>query len=104
MPKYFLAYHGGKKPETPEAGQEFMGRWRAWMDSIDDSIVDRGHPAGMSKTLTADGVEDHGGSNPLSGISTVQAETIEAAIELAKGCPHLEHGTIEIAEAIDMEM
>ena len=104
MPKFLYAYHGGKKPETPEAGAEFMGRWRAWMQGLGDAVVDPGYPAGMSKTLSADGVEDHGGSNPLSGISIVEADDIDTAIEMAKGCPHLDHGTIEIAEAIDMEM
>lgn len=81
-----------------------MTKWRAWMDSIRASVEDPGFPVGMSKTVTATGVEDNGGSNPLSGIMIVKAETIEAACELAKGCPHLEHGTIEIAEALDMEM
>ncbi|MEM9278644.1 MAG: hypothetical protein AAGA76_08725 [Pseudomonadota bacterium] len=104
MAKYFYAYHGGKKPETPEAGMEFMNRWRSWMDSLGPAMVDRGYPAGMSKTLSSEGIADHGGSNPLSGISIVEADTIEAAIEMAKGCPHLDHGTIEIAEAMDMEM
>jgi hypothetical protein len=28
MPKYIFAYHGGKKPETPEEGMDFMARWR----------------------------------------------------------------------------
>ena len=104
MPKYFLAYHGGKKPETPEAGQAFMKRWMDWMDGAGEAMYDRGYPAGMSKTLSASGVEDNGGPNPLSGLSIVQADTIEDAIEIAKGCPHLDHGTIEIAEAMDMQM
>ena len=29
---------------------------------------------------------------------------MDAACEMAKGCPHLDHGTIEVAEVMDMEM
>lgn len=59
MPRFVFAYHGGKKPETPEAGQELMTKWRAWMDSIRASVEDPGFPVGMSKTVTATGVEDN---------------------------------------------
>jgi len=29
MPNFILAYHGGKKPETPEAGAAEMEKWKA---------------------------------------------------------------------------
>jgi hypothetical protein len=32
----------------------------------------------------------------------VKAESIDAAVEIAKGCPHLEIGTIEVAEVKQM--
>ena len=49
-------------------------------------------------------VADHGGANPLSGYAIVEAESFEAACELAKGCPILEsaNGTIEVAPIIEM--
>ena len=50
------------------------------------------------------GVSDDGGSNPLSGITVVKADSIDAAVEMAKGCPHLDHGTIEVVQMLDMEM
>lgn len=104
MSEYIFAYHGGKKFESPEAGKEFMGRWRDWSMSLGDVWVNPGSPAGMSKTVGADGVTDGGGSNPISGYSVVKADNLDAAIDLAKGCPHCEHGTIEVAELMDMEM
>ncbi|MEM7215869.1 MAG: YciI family protein [Pseudomonadota bacterium] len=102
MAKFFYAYHGGKRPETPEAGMEMMSRWNSWLDSLGAAAVDRGNPVGMSKTVSASGVVDNGGSNPLSGFSIVEADSIETAVELSKGCPHLDHGSIEIAEIMDM--
>ncbi len=102
MTKYIFAYHGGKMPETPEEGQQVMAAWKAWFEGMGSSVVDGGNPAGMSKTLTSGGVEDGGGANPISGYSLVEADSIDAACELAKGCPILNHGSVEVAEAMDM--
>ena len=106
MTKYLFVYHGGEKPETPEAGKEMMAQWRAWMEGLGDAVVDPGIPVGVSKTVGIDGVTDGGGSNPTSGITIVQADTMDAAIEMAQASPHigLNKGTIEVAEAMDMEM
>ena len=104
MPKFIFAYHGGKKPETPEAGMEFMARWRAWSSANDAAFTNKGAPAGPSKTVSADGVADDGGANPLAGYSVVEVDSMEAALAIAKECPHLDHGTIEVAELMDMEM
>lgn len=102
MPKFILAYHGGSKPETPEAGAALMERWQAWIGDTGAAMVEPGNPVGMSKTVTATGVEDHGGSNPLSGYSIVEAPDIAAAAAIAKGCPHLDMGTIEVAEILSI--
>ena len=103
MSKYIFAYHGGKKPGTPEEGAKFMARWRAWVGSLGDApIGGPGTLLGKSKTVSGRGVSGDGGANPLSGFSIVQAESIDAALEMAKRCPHLEHGTIEVAEVMEM--
>ena len=102
MPRFIFAYHGGTRPETPEEGMEVMGRWNAWLDGMGEAAVDRGNPVGVSRTVSAEGVEDNGGSNPLSGYSIVEADTLEKAIEISKGCPHLDGGTIEVAEIMYM--
>ncbi len=102
MSNYIFAYHGGKRPETPEAGAELIARWKAWMGGLGDALVNPGNPVGMSKTVSSGGVSDDGGSNPLSGFSIVKADSMDAALEMAKGCPHLDHGTIEVAEAMEM--
>ena len=102
MARYIFAYHGGEMPETPEEGQKVMAAWRSWLEGLGSAVVDGGNPAGMSKTVSAGGVEDGGGSNPISGYSLVEADGIDAACEMAKGCPILNHGTVEVAEAMDM--
>lgn len=102
MPQFIFAYHGGNMPEDPEEGAKLMARWQAWMTGLGDAMVNPGHPVGKSSTVSSSGVTNDGGSNPLSGFSLVQADNIDAAIEMAKGCPHIEYGTIEIAETIEM--
>lgn len=104
MPKFIFAYHGGGKPETPEEGQAVMAKWMAWYESMGPALADGGAPVGMSKTVTENGVEDNGGSNPLSGFTMVTADNMDAALELAKGCPIIgnNNGTVEVAECIEM--
>ena len=102
MAKYLFAYHGGEKPQTPEAGAALMARWQAWLTGLGEGVINPGNPVGKSSTVSASGVEDHGGANPLSGFSIVEADSLENALALAKTCPHIDHGTIEVAEMIDM--
>ncbi len=102
MSNYVFAYHGGKKPESPEEGAKHMAKWEAWVGGLGDAVVNPGTPLGMSKTVSSGGVSDDGGSNPLLGFSIVKADSMDAALEMAKGCPHLEHGTIEVAEVMEM--
>ena len=102
MPEYILAYHGGKKPESPEEGAKHMAKWKAWLGGLGDAVVNPGTPLGMSKIVSNDGVSDGGGSNALTGFSIVKADNMDAALEMAKGCPFLEIGTLEVAEVKKM--
>ena len=105
MPKYLLIYHGKPDIQSPEDGVRHMAAWKAWSSGLGAAVVDPGLPVGPSKTITPNGVEDGGGPNPASGMTVLQANTIDDAIALAKDCPHLSGtGTIEIAEAMEMEM
>ncbi len=105
MPKYVFAYHGGKMPETPEEGAKEMEKWKTWFASMGSAVIDGGNPVGKSTTVSGSGVVDNGGSNPLSGYSLIEVPDLNAAIKIAKGCPICSNdGSVEIAEAIDMEM
>ncbi len=105
MPKFLLTYHGQPDIKGPEDGAKHMAAWKAWMSGLGAAVVDPGLPVGPSKTITPNGVEEGGGANPVCGITIIKAETMEDAIALAQGCPHLSGtGTIEIAEALDLPM
>ncbi len=105
MANFMLAYHkseNSKPPESPEAGAEHMNKWNAWVEGLGEIMVNPGTPLGMSRTVSSDGVADDGGANPLMGFSVVEADSMEAALEIAKSCPFLEMGTIEVAEMKQM--
>ncbi|MDP1967391.1 MAG: YciI family protein [Reyranella sp.] len=102
MPNYILAYHPGKMPETPEEGAKLQAKWKAWVDGLGAAMVNPGTPLGKSWTVSAAGVSDDGGPNPLMGFSVVKADSLDAALALAKACPHLAIGTIEVAEMKQM--
>lgn len=108
MPKYVYAYHGSPKFETKEDGAAHMSAWREWNASLGDAVVDPGLPVGPSMTVLTDGsVAEGGGSNPISGVTIVQADNMDSALAMAKSCPHVTaggSGSIEVAEALDMEM
>lgn len=103
MPNYFFAYHGGNKPDSPEEGAKQMAKWKAWVDGLGDAAVNPGSPLGKRKFVNSGSVSDDGGSNPMSGFSVVKADSMDAALEMAKGCPFLDTGgTIEVAEMMEM--
>lgn len=102
MSDYVFTYYGEPKFESPEQGAKYMEKWGRWEGSLGKALVNPGVPLKRAKTVSSDGVSDNNSSNRVTGYYVVQAESMEAAIEMAKGCPHLEHGTIDVAEAMEM--
>ena len=104
MNSYVFVYRGGLKFKSKEEGAEHMAKWGAWVAGLGDASVNRGSPFGKSKTVTSGGVSDDGGSNPLTGYSVVKADSMDAALRMAKTCPHLDiGGSIVVAEVMEMK-
>ena len=104
MAHYVITYYGFPRFERPEDGAAYMAKWRTWMGEVGEAMINPGTPMGAGKTLSADGVSETTRVEPLTGFSVVSAESLEAAVALARGCPHLAHGTIDVAQAMDMGM
>jgi hypothetical protein len=103
MSEYIIAYHGGKKPESPEAGAQHMAKWKSWLSDLGDAVVNPGTPLGKSKIVSSSGVSDGSGTDNLSGFSIVTADSMDAALQIAQECPFLEMGTLEVAEIMKMQ-
>ena len=112
MPKYMLFLH--ESPEvtqdwSPEQMQGVVERYGAWSRGLAESgrllqgekLRDEGgrhlrRDAGSGVTV-ADG--PYGGAKEvLSGFFQVEASGYDEAAEIAKTCPHLEYGWIEVRE------
>lgn len=105
MSKFILGYHGGAGMETTEEEMAaVMAAWGAWFAELGDAVVDGGAPTAQVKTVGSGGsVADGGGANPLSGYSIITADSLDAAVAMAQGCPNLAAGgSVEVAELIEM--
>jgi len=104
MPKFLFAYHGGGMPETEEAQAAAMEAWGVWYASMGEALVDGGSPVAQSYTVTKDGVAQDGGSNPISGMTVVEAADYDSACDMAKGCPMVADGSgsVEVAQMMEM--
>ncbi len=101
MANYALAYKGGKMAETDEERERVMAAWGEWMGALGSSLVDVGNPFGASATVMNDGTVSDGAASALTGYSILDADSLAAATELAKGCPVLANGgSVEVYETI----
>ncbi len=100
MANYLLAYHGGSMAQDPAARAKVNAAWGKWFQDLGPAVVDGGNPVAKAKTISRSGaVSDGGGSNPVSGYSVIKADSLDAAVKLAKGCPVIQSGgSVEVAE------
>lgn len=104
MANYVLTYKGGDPPPASEAERRaIMQEWVAWFDAIGAAVVDAGNPFGPAAAVAPDGSVSEGAPSGLTGYTVVTAESLAAAVELAKGCPHLgANGTVEVYETFEV--
>lgn len=103
MANYLFAYKGGRMPETDAEREAGMAAWGAWFGGLGQAVVDPGNPFGPSKSVATDGSASDGGAAQLTGYSVIAADGIDAATELAKGCPVLANGgTVEVYETFEV--
>jgi hypothetical protein len=107
MAKFLFVYRNGKDSYgtmTPEQMQQMLQKWstwinegqsKGWMVEAGDGLKTEGRVVNAKKVVT-DGpfVE---AKEIVGGFSIAQAETLDEAAELAKGCPiFLRGGSVEV--------
>ncbi len=103
MDRYIIIYLGGEQPASPEAAQEHMEKYREWLTSLGDAIVSALNPLKDTHVISPEGEATIGSSTAMSGFTILQANSLEAVIEMSKSCPFLEiGGTLEVSELMQM--
>lgn len=112
MPKFLFIYHGENSDHqlSPEEMQQVMEVWMNWINKgmAEGWLVDPGDAlAPTGKMVDANLVVTDGpfaeSKEVVGGYSVVQTETIEQAVELAKGCPvPSSGGRVEVRQMLNL--
>ncbi len=103
MPQYIIVYLGGDKPYSPEEGKQHMSKYMEWLTSLGDAAVSPANPLKNTSTVKSDGSVISGGTSTMSGYTIIEADSMDAALSIAKACPFLDvGGSLEVSELMQM--
>ncbi len=103
MPQYIITYLGGDKPASPEEGKQHFAKYIEWLSSLGDSAVSPANPLKNTTTVNSDGTVIAGSKTTMSGFTVIEADSMDAALSIAKACPFLEiNGSLEVSELMQM--
>ena len=103
MTKYLFTYHSPMTPAeaapTPEQSAAGMQAWMDWAGKVGDGMIDLGTPLAGGVRVTASGTSES--TAHVAGYTLIEADDLDAAVELAKVHPHLQmpSSAIEVHEA-----
>jgi hypothetical protein len=94
MVNFVLLYSGGRMPTSETERKLTTETWNKWYSKLGKSVVEQGNPfTPTAKSITSDGrITDSAVCMGASGYSVIKADSLNAALELAKGCPILKDG------------
>ena len=97
MKKFVLLHYGFVTP-TPE----IMEAWTDWHASIGDRLVEMCGPFAPGVEITRTGVNElAGGLEAMTGYSVIHADSMDAAVEIAKACPSIT--SVRVYEVMSMQ-
>lgn len=95
MANFVLLYSGGGNMPATEAEQAAVVQaWGAWYEKLGGAVVDGGNPfTQTAKTIASNGTVSDGPVGTMAtGYSIISADSLDAAVAMAKGCPVLQSG------------
>jgi hypothetical protein len=103
MPQYIIVYLGGDQPSSSEEGKQHFAKYMDWLSSLGDSDVSPMNPLKGTSTVNSDGTVTTGSNTTMSGYTIIEADSMDAALSIAKACPFLDiGGSLEVSELIEM--
>ena len=92
MANFLLTYHGeGSMPSGEAEAAQAVAAWNTWFSQLGDAVVDPGNPTSHARAISPDGSVMDAVSAP-TGYSIIKADSLDAAVELSRGCPVLAAG------------
>jgi hypothetical protein len=87
---------------SPEQAQEGMEMWMRWSEKAGSAVADMGSPLGGSRVVPA-GADVQTGT-PVAGFSVLEAGSLDDAVALLDGHPHLmaPGAAIEVLEYLEI--
>ncbi len=99
MPQYIIVYLGGDQPSSPEEGKRHFSKYMDWLSSLGDSAVSPANPLKNTSTVNPDGTVTPGSTTTMSGYTIIEADSMQAALAIARACPFLDiGGSLEVSE------
>jgi len=115
MNEYLLLFRGGdaeRAQQSPEAWQAHMQKWMEWMATLKEQgkligaqpLASSGKIISGTKKVVSDGPFMEG-KEMVGGYLACKANSYEEAVEIANGCPILEHnGVVEVRQINELSM
>ena len=103
MAQFIIVYLGGDQPSSPEKDVEHRSNYMDWLSSLGDAVISPANPLKNTCTVNADGIVTNASSTTMSGYTLIEADSMDAALSVAKACPFLDiGGSLEVSELIMM--
>ncbi len=103
MSQCVIVYLGGDQPSSPEGGKQHFSKYMKWLSSLGDAAVSPANPLRNTSTVNSDGSVTTEGTTEMSGFTIIEADSMEAALLIAKACPFLDiGGSLEVSELMQM--
>ena len=105
MSNFLLLYSGGSgMPETEAEGAAVLKTWMDWYGQLGAAVVDGGNPTSpVAKLIASDGTVSAVPAEMMcSGYTIITADSLDAAVEMSRGCPVLQaDGRVAVFETFN---
>jgi hypothetical protein len=102
MPTYLITYHGGPgMPSDPEAVQQMLAAFQAWVGEVGGAMRDPGAPLAAAKTVSSASTTDGQAEAAIGGYTLLEAGSLDEAVQLVRSHPFLTRGgSLQVSESV----
>jgi hypothetical protein len=101
--RYLLLFRSGSQPQSEDEGKAVMAAWTAWFERLGPAVVDGGNPTAGGRSIGPDGAVSDAAVADVTGYSILEADSLDSAVQMSVGCPHLDAGgTVTVLETMEV--